>query len=58
VIRYEYLVADDRATNQRRPVDVLNDLGAEGWELVSARNTSHAAVVEYIFKRPMRRIEE
>jgi hypothetical protein len=51
-VRWEYLVADDRATNYRRPVDVMNELGAEGWELVSARSTSNPAVVEYIFKRP------
>ncbi len=53
---YKSLVIDAKKMNDPRTMEPLNELGAQGWELVNAMpgNTVVREIL-YTFKRPRRR---
>ena len=50
--KYEYRIITD-ADTQEDPEDMLNELGDQGWELVSAIQSQRFAPVQLYLKKPM-----
>ncbi len=51
--QWEYEIIEDSDASWTQITKMLNDLGIQGWELVSAKGKKPGKVKVFVFKRPL-----
>ena len=51
--QWEYRIVENTDAMYSEIAEMLNDLGSQGWELVSVRGKKHGKLKVFYFKRPL-----